>query len=296
VLALGATLVLLHTAGLAAYGRLLDSPLTSGARRTGQMNELWTRRLPLLSEGASAVALSHVRLALRTPRGRAVLLTPLLMFAVFSLFMWRGGGVLEFGSLTFESGIAMASFVAAMSLLSILPIAMNQFAIDRAGLTLVLLSPLPIRDYLSGKAAGNAIVTGIPTAAVVVISLVLFPTGSPWMWLTLALGLAATWIAVSPVAAILSAVFPRAVDLNSVGRGSNAHSAAGLLGMLAFAAAGAPAVLLAIVAARGLDRPALGPPLLLGWMVIAAVLNRLLSGIAERTFESRRENIARLIG
>ncbi len=296
LLALSVAVGLLHAAGFAIYGRLLDSPQTTGATRTGRMNEVWTRRLPLLSEGASAVALAHLRLAMRTPRGRAVLLTPLLMFGIFSLFMWRGGGVLEFGSMTFKSGISMASFVAAMSLLSILPIAMNQFAIDRAGLTMVLLSPLSVRDYLAGKAAGNAIVTGISTSVVVLVSVLLFPTGSPWTWVSLALGLAATWIAVAPVAAIVSAIFPRAVDLNSVGRGSNAHSAAGLLGMLAFVLAGGPAVALAIVADRVLGRPALGALLILAWMLVAIAVNSVLSRVAERTFEARRENIARLIG
>ena len=57
------------------------------------------------------------------------------------------------------------------------------------------------------------------------------------MWLSLPLALVAATSSLAPGAAALSAIFPRTVDLNSIGRGSNAHGVASLLGLLVFAAA-----------------------------------------------------------
>ncbi len=109
------------------------------------------------------------------------------------------------------------------------------------GLTLALLSPLSTRELLTGKAVGNGLIAVGTAFVVVVVAFVLFPDGSPWLWLSLPPGLVATYAIAAPGAAALSAIFPRAVDLNSIGRGSNAHGLAGLLGLLLFVASGLPA-------------------------------------------------------
>ncbi|CAN5672564.1 hypothetical protein BH23ACI1_BH23ACI1_12080 [soil metagenome] len=288
--------LLLNIVGFAVYSRLLDTPASAASRRTGAMNERWTRSLPGLSPAASAVALGHFRLALRTPRGRSIMLTPVLMFSIIGAAMWYQGGAMRFGPFAFGSGLTLATFGAAMSMLSILPMIVNQYAIDRAGLTLILLSPVSEREYLAGKAVGNGLVAGLPALVVIVVAMVLFPTGSPALWVGLLLGLLGTYVAAAPVAAILSAVFPRAVDMNAIGRGSNAHSAAGIIGMFAFAAAASPPFVLAFIAVRWLERPALTPVFLLAWALIAVGLNRILSSVAERIFRARRENLSILIG
>ena len=157
---------------------------------------------------------------------------------------------------------------------------MNQFAIDKAGVTMVLLSPLTDREYLAGKAVGNALIAGPPALASTLAALVIFPGGSPASWLALPIALTSVYLLVAPLAAILSAIFPRVVDLNSIGRGSNAHGLAGLLGMLAFFAAGVPCVLIAMAASRWLQRPALVPVLLLGWCAVTVGANLLLFSVA----------------
>nr|MBA3296702.1 hypothetical protein [Acidobacteriota bacterium] len=96
--ALAAMAALLHAIGSLAFGRVLDSPGSSGARRAAPMQAAWARRIPGLSTGASAVALTQLRLALRTPRGRSILLSPLIMFAVFGAMMYRGSGAMELGA------------------------------------------------------------------------------------------------------------------------------------------------------------------------------------------------------
>lgn len=289
---LAAFALVLHGAGAAAFRRVLDSPGSSGARRTAPMRDAWRQRLPGLTPGASAVALAQLRLALRTPRGRSILLSPLAMFVIFGVLMYRGGGGMDFGPFQFASGIGLATFASFMCMLSILPIAMNQFAVDRAGLTMTLLSPLDDDEVLKGKAAGNALVLLAPVAVCVGASLLVFPGGSPSAWLALPLGLASVYLLVAPVAAISSAVFPRSVDMNSIGRGSNAHGAAGFIGLLAFVAAGVPPLLLTMLATRLLDRPWLAPVLLAAWCLLSLLIARLLFIPARRIFATRRENLA----
>ena len=291
--ALAFTGVLLHGVSMFAFARVLDSPGSSQTRRTLPMRAAWGWTLPGLSPGASAVALAHLRLALRTPRGRSIMLSPPMVF-VLGYFMSRT--MMEFGPFgVFQSGLGLASFTSFISLISILPIAMNQFGIDNAGVTKALLSPLTDRDYLAGKAVGNALIAGPPALACVLAAFITFPGGSAASWLAIPIALTSIFLFVAPIAAILSAIFPRAVDLNSIGRGSNAHGLAGLLGLLAFLAAGAPCLLIVMTASRWLHRPALAPVLLLGWCAVAVGANLLLFGLARTIFARRRENLSMLL-
>ncbi len=291
VVALLASGVVLHGLGLFAFGRLLGSPGSSGARRTAGNTSRRAITLPGVSSGASAVAVSQVRLALRTPRGRSILLSPLAVFVMFSILMRRGGGEMEFGFVDLNGGLALAVFASAVCLLSILPFAMNQFAIDRAGLTLQLLSPLRDTDILIGKAVGNGLIVSVPATVCVAVAYALFPSDPPALWISVPLGALGTYILTTPASAALSSIFPRAVDLNSIGRGSNAHGVAALLGMASFVAGAAPPVLLTLVATSVLGRPRLAPLLLLIWCAIATLIAWLLFLPVAALFNRRRENL-----
>ncbi len=293
--ALAAMSLVLHGMGIVAFRRVLDSPGTTGARRSAPMRAAWAARLPGLSNGASAVALAQLRLALRTPRGRSILLSPLAMFAIFGVMMYRGSGRMDFGPFRFGSGLGLGAFTSSICLLSILPIAMNQFAVDKAGLTMALLSPLTDRELLAGKAVGNALISGPPALVCILAALLLFPGGSPALWLTLVLALISVHLVVAPLAAICSASFPRSVDMNSIGRGSNAHGAAGLIGLISFVGAAAAPILLTLLATTVLRRPLLAPVLLAGWCVVAYGIGQLLFIPARRVFAARRENLAMLV-
>ena len=293
--ALAATALVLHGLGLAASGRMLDSPASSGHSRGSRSGSGQGLVLPGMSSGASAVAVNQLRLAFRTSRGRSTLVSPLLVFGVFALLMSHGGGVLDVGFIALQSGLGLATLGSAVCLLTILPFAMNQFAVDQAGLTLQFLSPLSDGDILVGKAAGNGLIAGVPSLICVLLALLMFPGGSPALWLSVPLGLLATYLVAAPAAAALSATFPRAVDLNSIGSRSNAHGLAGVLGMLAFLAASVPPVLLVIVTTTILDRPAAAPVALLIWCAIALVLCRLLLSSVSRLFNRRRENLALVV-
>ena len=191
-----------------------------------------------------------------------------------------------------EAASASPTFSSFVSLLAILPLAMNQFAIDRAGLTLTLLAPVDTMTLLRGKAVGNAVDRRDSRRRLLHRRRAAASRRRPG-----AVGVHSAhrdrrlpdWSA--PIAAILSAIFPRAVDLNSIGRGSNAHGAAGLLGMLAFVAAAAPGTLLAMLVGVGLQRPILAPLAVVVWMVVALGISLVLFRLAADIFDRRRENL-----
>ena len=222
-------------------------------------------------------------------------MSPLLILVVFSVLAFRRHGAMDFGSFQLDGGLPLATFTSFVALIATLPIAMNQFAVDRAGLTMVLLSPLPELEYLAGKAVGTGLMA-LPLAFICMgAAYILFPGGSGAVWLSMPLGLVATYVVAAPAAAVFSAILPKLADLGSIGRKGNAHGLAGLLGLAAFAAGAAPGLALVMIATRLLDRPWLAPVLLLAWCAAAFVISRLLFAVALRIFMTRRENLATLV-
>jgi hypothetical protein len=290
VAGLAAFAVAAHLLAFLTFTRILGSPDTTGRQRQVGSGAAVRWRIPGTSSATSAVARNQLRLAFRSPRGRATMVSPLAVFLMFTILNLRGRGDGSF--LTANGGVGMAAFSTFFSLLALLPLAMNQFAIDRAGLILTMLAPIETMTLLRGKAIGNAAIAAIPGVVCFTAAVMLFPGGDPALWLCIPLTMIGAYIVAAPIAAILSAVFPRPVDLNSIGRGSNAHGAAGLLGMLTFVAATAPGALLTILTRSVLHRPALAPLVVAGWIAIAAVLSLLLFKVAGGVYERRRENLA----
>lgn len=290
---LGAAALLINGAGLLLFGRVMGSPGSSGARRGAPMRAVWKRTVPGLSGPASVIALAHLRLALRTPRGRAIMLSPLVLMFVYVVVSQRDFHELAPWGQAMDPGIAMGAFASFICLMALLPLAMNQFAVDSGGLTRTLLSPVADGEYLAGKAAGNAMVAALPAAFSLVAACLLVPGArSPWTWAGLTIGLVSIYLLVAPVAAMLSALFPRVVDLNSVGRKSNAHGLAGLLGVAAFLTSGALTAAIALAAGHWLGGPAARLAALAVWCAASMVLSRLLFVPARRLFAARRENLA----
>ena len=280
-----------QAAGFAVYRRVLDMPVSLGSRRAGSFGGLWNRVIPGLSPGASAVAMTQLRVALRTPRGRASIFSPLLMPLVLAGLVYRGGRM-PIPGISVDNGLGLAAFGAFACILGLIPLAMNQFAIDKAGFTRQMLLPLSVRELLSGKAVGNGLTAAIPAVFCLVLPALMFPGGRWGQWIGLTLAVVATYALVAPVAAALSAIFPKSVDLNSIGNSSNAHQGAGLLGILAFVVALVPPGLLTFLALRILKRPDLVPVFMLAWCALAFASSYLLFIPVRRLVESRRESLA----
>jgi hypothetical protein len=290
ILGLAAGSLALHGLGLLAFGRLLDSPAAVGRRQAAGASDWRVRRLPGLSRASAAVALAHFRLAARTPRGRSILFVPFIVFAMFALLMSRRG-VVDSELASFAGGLPLAAFGSFVAVLSLLPFAVNQFAIDRAGLTLSMLAPMTTREFLAGKAVGSALIAAGPSLLCIPVSFALFRDGPIALWLSLPFALVATYALMAPAAAALSAIFPRHVDLNSIGRGSNAHGIAGLLGLVSFVAALLPCVAIAAVSAGVFRRPTLTLISMAVWCGIALVVSRLLFVPVAMLVDRRRENV-----
>jgi hypothetical protein len=167
-------LIALALAGISrwAFGRLLDAPPD---RRAGAARSAAARGFFGLSPAAAAIAWTTFRLAARSLRGRVILFTspiPVLMLAI----LWKRTLVESgWGALV---GVLVLGIGSTLTLFSLQSILSNQFAVDRAGLTLTFLSPASSREIVLGKAAGDLIRSaqaadptgeGHPVAVVVVL-------------------------------------------------------------------------------------------------------------------------------
>ena len=83
-------------------------------------------------------------------------------------------------------GLALAA--ALMSIMTSLPLVTNQFAIDGAGLTLELLSPLSEEDILDGKAIAEALLSAMPALLALAVALLVYPGGDLALWISIPLG------------------------------------------------------------------------------------------------------------
>jgi hypothetical protein len=169
---------------------------------------------------------------------------------------------------------------------------LNQFAMDRAGLTLEFLAPVSDRDLIRGKAAGGAILAASRALLCYLAALIIAPGGSPFLWLAVIAGGAAVFFLLAPGGAIISALLPKTTDVGRIGKGGKPHPVASFLGMLCIAAGAGPAVGLVLGALFLFESPALAFLLVAGWAAVAAAISLPLFRLAESLLAQRRENLA----
>lgn len=291
------------TLGLAAVGggfyglswltfrRLLETPAGGGGRRGGNRQPLRLWRLPGLSPAASAVAAAEVRLTLRTVRGKtAVYFTPasVALLGIVSGYMARQSAMEE--PLLFR-GPGLAVFGTLMALLSFQPFQMNQFAGDRAGLTLQFLVPLSERDLVRGKAAGIALLWSITEVLCLAAAGLAAPGGSLDLLLAIGLAGAGALIGLTPTAAALSALFPKPADPGRLGKEGNPHGAASLLGGLSTFVLLAIPLVPAFLISVFLKSPLLALAITAGWTVVVILISILFLGPVAALVARRRENL-----
>ena len=282
-------LLLFHLSGM-VHRRLLESAGgASGGKPRVSASPPW--RLPGISVPAAAVAWVMFKGSLRSVRGRVAVLLPGPMMAIVSLVLLRRPddtpwivALAAHSHLMFGASLMIALF-------AINPFTLNQFSSDRAGLTLQLLLPVSVRDLVRGKAIGGGALFLMAALISAVASALATGGGPPAAWAMTAVGGLATYIAVTPVAAILSALFPVAADMSKAGSGGNPHVAAGLAGMIAIGLAALPVIGITV---PGLLPGASHSVLLMAmvvWLAVVTVIAWLLLGAVSKVVSARRENL-----
>jgi hypothetical protein len=275
------------------HAHLLTTTANSGRRGRGVAGLRETGSIPGLGPAAAGIARVQVSTALRALRGRMGVFLNAPALLVIGLLTHRLAGMTtrDGNPLGFTAdGPTLFGMGVLLSLLSLQPILMNQFASDRAGLTLQFLSPVSERDLLLGKACGGAWLAALSGGLCLLAAWAISPRAPLWAWAGAVGASAATVLLGAPVAALLSLLFPRRADLSRMGNAGNAHAAATFLGWLLVMVAAVPGSLL-LLAASWLEMPVLavgGSALLLALSAGAAwALLCLLAPV----LRERRENI-----
>jgi hypothetical protein len=283
--------LVLFVASSNVHRRLVDSvEMKQGWRRHSAAVAI-VRRWPGLGPPASAIATAQVRNALRSIRGRLVVLLPGPIVAMLTMAFGRIPGegwpvaLSTHGYLLLGAGLLFAIY-------AMQPFTMNLFGADRGGLSLSLLSPVSDAELAIGKVAGCAALFSVAAGLALIVALLMAPGGSPWLWLaTVATGYA-TLAFVSPVGVLMSALFPLASDLSKTGPGGNPHPVPLLAGSLLTMAIAAP-MGLAIVRS---GPTGLAPVAVCGvaimWLVVALGVATVFVPLAARVVSARRENLA----
>ena len=293
--AIGLTLLaletfLIFTASSAAHRRLIESIDSGRSRRRSADADAVTVRVPLLSPAASVVAWAQFKPAIRSLRGRLAVLIPGPMLALLSVLV-RGDD--ESGPIRYiaEHGYLVAGMGLVFSIYTIQPFSVNMFGIDRAGLTLQFLSPLRDRDLAWGKVAGCGMLFAAAGVLAIAGAVVINPTGSPLLWLSVLMGAAATYLLVSPFAVWFSTFFPVAADMSKSGSGGNPHPISMFGSLFLVLLIGAPAALILAAGALWWKEPALTAAVMAGWLACAAIVTIPLIRLAARAIGPRRENL-----
>jgi hypothetical protein len=194
-----------------------------------------------------------------------------------------------------QGGVVLAFLGAGFTLLSLQQVVLNQFALDRAGLSMQLLSPLTDRELVVGKAAGGAILGASAALLCIVPAVIVAPAGSLWLWLAVGAAAVGAYLLMAPVAAILSTLFPKRADLSKLGRAGNPHAAAEIIGFLFYLALPLPPVVATALALLLFESPRLAFLLMAGWALVCLLLAWPLFRLAIWLLGNRRENIAMVV-
>jgi hypothetical protein len=259
------------------------------ARRTGVAGFRPFPQVPGLATRTSAVAIAQFKSGIRSMRGRLAVLLPGPMMALLSLVFTRSTGDADWISRIPEHGYVVFGGSLLFALLALHPIALNQFASDRAGLTLQWLLPLSARDLVLGKAAGVFLIFGTAMGLALIVIGATTHSGSVVMWTATVLGGVATFTILTPYGAMISAVLPVASDLSKNGSAGNPHNGAAIPGVFLTALASLPAVGVLLLSLRWGPWASLG--LMAFWVLVAGAIAIPLLRVVTRAVTARRENL-----
>ena len=282
-------MLLFHLSGM-VHRRLLESAGgASGGKQRVSASPPW--RLPGISVPAAAVAWVMFKGSLRSVRGRVAVLLPGPMMAIVSLVLLRRPENMPWIAALGTHSHLMFGASLIIVLFAIHPFTLNQFSSDRAGLTLQLLLPVSARDLVIGKAIGGGALFLLAALLSSVASALATGGGHPAAWAMTLVGGLATYVAVTPIAALLSAIFPVAADMSKAGSGGNPHVASALIGMVAVGIAALPVLGIAVPATLTRAAPSVALIAMVLWLALASVIAWVLLGAVSKVVTARRENL-----
>jgi len=281
---------LCYLASLWAWRRLLETPATGSSRRGSNR----FRGLPDFSflpggPPVSAVAAGAVRSILRTVTGKmAVFFSP-----IFSLLF----GVVFFHSREVPPGVVplsggiLIAIVGVLSVLSLQPILLNQFAADGAGLALQFLSPLGDKQLVRGKVLGAGLLVAFATLLGSVPAVFIAPGTALLLYPVAFFVVMSTYALAGPAGAVISALLPVKMDLGKIGRAARPHQGATLLFFLVLGLCVGPGIGLTALGVFVIGSPLAALGLTAAWLAIAVGIGSLLLTLAAEMVGHRRENL-----
>jgi hypothetical protein len=295
VLLLLAEGALLFAASSAVHARLIGSLENEQDHHRRFIRPLGGFELPLVGPSVAAVAMVYLRTALRSVRGRLAILLPAPVLLAIAMLMRQMSDAPAGLAAAFGRGDLLFGVGSIVALHALQPFTMNLFGTDRAGLTLLFLSPLGDRDLARGKVLGCALLLVVSMSLCLVGSAITAPGGDVWIWLAVPVAIASVWMLVAPLGVWLSVLFPVSADLSRTGSGGNPHPLAMLIGLFAVMALLVPPTLLLVAAEFWLRRPPLALVLELSWLFVAVLVSWPLLNLAASSLDARRENLALLM-
>ncbi len=283
-------MAVLYGLSLLTSRRLLETPAVSSAglvRRAGRQG--WD--LPGLAPATAAVARVQLRGFLRTVRGRMVLVSPLVIVGMLALLLGSGRHQGPLALLGNPAYLAAFAFWSALSNLST-TLGCNQLTLLGPGLLVELLQPLDAATLLRGRAAAVGMVFLLQEVVILALLAAFFRGAPVALWPGLLLAGLAVLVSLLPLFALLSAVFPKTVDLNTMRRGGTVSAAAALINMLAIPFSSLPMLVAGWLALGYLHHAWMFPVLAGAWLAAMLGLWRLLVPSLARLVDSRRETLA----
>ncbi len=273
------------------HRRLLEAAggSTSRRQRMARMRPPW--RLPPVSPQAMAVAWVMVKGGLRSVRGRVAVLLPGPMMALVSLVVLRKPDEAPWIAMLGTHSHLLFGVSLFVAIFAIQPFTMNQFSSDRAGLTLQFLMPVSSVDLVRGKAIAGGALFLIAAVISGVAAAVATGGGLPVPWVMTLVGGLATYVTITPIAALMSAVFPVAADMSKAGSGGNPHTASALIGMFAGCAAILPVLIIAVPGLLPGGTPVGRLLAMTAWLAVVTAVAWLLLALISRVVTARRENL-----
>ncbi len=296
VAALGAGGMLLGW-GAVLYGlslitsrRLVETPTTSsaGSIRGGRRTSF---DVPLLAPATAAVARVQLRGFVRTVRGRLAMVSPVLVAGILIVAVSSGRQEGPLALLANPAYLAGFAFWSVLSNLST-TLGCNQLTLLGPGLLVELLQPLDGVTLLAGRAAALVGFFAVQEVLILAVLAAVFRGAPVALWPGLLLAGLAVLVSLLPMFALLSVVFPKTVDLNTVRRGGTVSAAAAVVNLLSIPVVSLPLLAAGWVSLAELHRPWLFPLLAGVWLGAMAALWRALLPRLARLVDSRREALA----